>query len=86
MTKEQQKFLFERLHTVTWGALPAPKDPPGIQKLRAALNRYDAKVSRVMKERIDRRSAAGKTVREIIFAGDYNKALAAVKAFEQQVF
>jgi len=39
-----------------------------------------------MKERNARRSEAANRVREVIFSGDYEAALKALKAFEKQSF
>ena len=86
MTKQAHIYLHDRLHSIKWEQLPLPKDPPTIRQLRKKLARYDLKVSRVMKERNARRSEAANRVREVIFSGDYEAALKALKAFEKQSF
>ena len=86
MNAHAHKFLIERLNDLKWSKISLPKDPPEIRALRRKLYQHDHKVRAVMKARERRFLAGYATVGEMVFAGDYEKALAALKRFEQQTF
>ena len=80
------KYLQERIKNVSWGPLKQKKEPAKIAALRARLAEWDKQKHDELDERIEIRKQAVQVVKEVLFTGDYEKALEAVKRLESITF
>lgn len=86
MNKQAFNYLQERIRDVMWTPIEGRKDSPKIAALRARLIEHDERVRQEVGERIDVRKAAVQAAKEVLFAGDYAKAVEAVKRLESFEF
>jgi len=86
MTPQAFKYLQERIRAVRFREIPTPKDPQAIRALRKKLKAYDLRAYRLQCAREDRRKRVSVDVTDVLFQGDYDVALAAIKKFESKTF
>lgn len=86
MTPQAFKFLEQRLRDVRWRDLPKRKEPAYIRVLRRKLKMYETAVAKDNASRAAARSRALNRAKEVLFAGDYEVALAAIKNVESMRF
>lgn len=86
MTPQAFKFLEQRVRDIRWNDLPKRKEPAHIRTLRAKLRIYEMKVAKGDASRRLARDRALNAAKEVLFAGDYEAALAAIKKVESMSF
>jgi hypothetical protein len=90
MGRAQEKFLLNRLSEDhgRWYSLPEEdkKPPIAVINARKIVQKWEKSIFQKKKKLSKIRDNARLSVREIIYGGDYVKALAALKKFEQTKF
>lgn len=86
MTNQAFKFLENRLRNMRWQELPKRKEPAYIRVLRTKLKIYETAVAKDAASRNAARDRALTAAKEVLFAGDYEAALAAIKNVESMRF
>lgn len=86
MNNQAFKFLETRLRNMRWHELSKGKEPAYIRALRIKLKSYETAVAKDAASRNAARDRALTAAKEVLFAGDYEAALAAIKKVESMSF